>query len=227
MGQASPIAVIEVMGRDAGWLAGASALSKRDERDAPHIIGLPEVPIEEERFVALMEAAYRKHGFAVAVVAENARGVKGVLGGQPRPGRVDEFGHPYFEGAGGYLARLLEQRLKVRVRRERPGTIQRSMAACISRTDAAEAEMAGRAAVRYALDGHTGIMVALVRESERPYRCGIGTAPLEQVAGQVKRMPGEYLDRETYFVQPAFPRYARPLVGSLPRFGRLDTPRTP
>ncbi|MBM3949059.1 MAG: diphosphate--fructose-6-phosphate 1-phosphotransferase [SAR202 cluster bacterium] len=227
MGQASPIAVIEVMGRDAGWLAAASALGKRAERDAPHVLGLPEVPVDEDRFVRLMEDAYRRYGFAVAVVAENARGLKGVLGGQARPYRVDEFDHPYFEGAGGYLARLLEHLLKVRVRCERPGTIQRSLAACVSPTDAEEAEVAGRAAVRYALEGHAGVMVSLVRESERPYHCVVGIAPLEQVAGQVKRMPGDYLDHGRYFVRPAFARYARPLVGPLPLFGRLDTPRTP
>ena len=221
MGQASPIVVIEVMGRDAGWLAAASALGKRDERDAPHVLGLPEVAIDEEKFVALMEETYEKHGFAVAVAAENARGVSGVLGGQSQPGRVDEFGHPYFEGAGGYLARLLERQLNVRVRYERPGTIQRSMAACVSRTDAAEAEMAGRTAVRYALDGRTGVMVSLVRESERPYHCIAGMVPLERVASQVKRMPDDYLDRGRYFVRSAFARYARPLVGPLPRFGRL------
>jgi 6-phosphofructokinase 1 len=215
------------MGRDAGWLAAASALGKREEQDAPHVLGLPEVPVDEDRFVGLAEDAYAKHGFAIAVVAENARGVKGVLGGKTAPGRVDEFGHPYFEGAGSYLARLLEHRLNVRVRCERPGTIQRSMVACVSRTDAVEAEMAGRAAVRYALDGHTGVMVALVREPERPYRCDAGTVPLERVAGQVKRLPADYLDPARYFVQPAFARYAQPLVGPLPRFGRLDTLRTP
>ncbi|MBM3943975.1 MAG: hypothetical protein FJ317_00590 [SAR202 cluster bacterium] len=169
-----------------------------------------------------MEESYRKHGFAVAVVAENARGLHGVLGGG-EVRRVDDFGHAYHQGAGGYLAALLESRLKVRVRYEHPGTIQRTMAACVSRTDAAEAEMAGRDAVRYALKGHTGEMVTLMRDSDRPYRCSTGLVPLEKVAGRVKRMPEGFLDRGRYLSTQAFGAYARPLVGPLPRFGRLDT----
>ncbi len=86
MGQASPITIIEVMGRDAGWLAASAALARRGEADAPHLICLPEVPVDEDSFVAAVEEAYRRHGFAVAVVAENTRGSEGVLGGRRNRG---------------------------------------------------------------------------------------------------------------------------------------------
>ncbi len=222
MGKAAPITVIEVMGRDAGWLAASAALGKREERDAPHVICVPEVPVDEERFLALMESACSRWGFAVAVIAENARGTSGVLGGQQEPWYVDDFGHPYFDGPGRYLSGLLARRLKVRARYEKPGTIQRSMVACLSRADVMEAEMAGRAAVRYALEGHSDQMVTLVRAPGPAYACTTGLAPLEQVANRVKAMPGEYLDATSYFVTPAFMEYARPLLGSpLPRFGRI------
>ena len=223
MGQASPVTIIEVMGRDSGWLAASAALAKREERDAPHVICVPEVPLDEQRFLSRMEEAYRRYGFAVAVVAENTRGLEGVLGGQKEPWLVDDFGHPYFEGAGRYLAALIGRRLQVRARYEKPGTIQRSLAACVSRTDAQEAEMAGRAAVRYALDGHTDQMVTMVREPGDRYGCTTGLAPLERVAGQVRVMPDKYLDPSNSFVSPAFNDYARPLIGeSLPRFERLS-----
>ena len=222
MGVASPITIIEVMGRDAGWLAASAALGKRDERDAPHVICVPEAPVDESLFLDLVEAAYRHYGFAVAVVAENARGVGGVLGGEQEPWYVDDFGHPYYEGAGRYLAALAGRRLNVRVRHERPGTLQRSMAACVSATDAQEAEMAGRAAVRYALDGATDRMVTLVRGDGEQYGCSTDTVALEKVAGKVKRIPDEYLDRSAYAVTQAFVDYARPLIGGpLPRFERL------
>ena len=81
MGKAAPVAVIEVMGRDAGWLAASAALAKVEERDAPHVICVPEVAVEEDAFTAAMESAYASYGFAVAVVAENARGPDGALGG--------------------------------------------------------------------------------------------------------------------------------------------------
>jgi 6-phosphofructokinase 1 len=219
MGEESPVTIIEVMGRDAGWLAAAAALGRRSERDAPHLICVPEVPVEERRFLEGIEEAYRRFGFAVAVVAENARGVDGVLGGQQEPWYVDEFGHSYFEGAGHYLAALAGGGLGVRVRYERPGTIQRSMVACVSSTDAREAEMVGRAAVRYVLQGVSGQMVTLVREGEEGYACSTGLAPLEEVAGKVQRLPEEYFDPASQMATRAFLDYARPLIGApLPRY---------
>ena len=222
MGTASPVTIIEVMGRDAGWLAASAALAKRSERDAPHVICVPEVPVDEGRFLALIEEAYRRFGFAVAVVAENARGAEGLLGEQTDPWYVDEFGHRYFEGAGRHLAGLAARQLNVRVRYERPGTIQRSMASCVSTTDAREAEMAGRAAVRYTLQGATDRMVTLVRAEGGKYACSTDLAPLAKVAGKVSGLPDTFFDRSTCLPTAEFLDYARPLIGAaLPRFERL------
>ena len=222
MGEASPVTIIEVMGRDAGWLAASSALAKRDERDAPHFIGVPEVPIDETLFLDCMEEAYGRFGFAVAVVAENARGPGGVLGGDEDLWFVDDFGHRYYDGPARYLAAQATRRLKVRVRHEKPGTIQRSLVACVSRTDAEEAETVGRAAVRHALDGHSDEMVTIERTPGAPYAFTTGLAPLEAVAGQVKTLPDSFLNPATGLTTGAFLDYLRPLVGSpLPRFGRL------
>jgi len=218
MGKASPITLIEVMGRDTGWLAAAAALAKWEERDAPHLICLPEVPVEESRFLEHIEEVYRRYGYVVAVIAENTRGAKGVLGGQSEPWLVDDFGHPYYDGPARYLAGLVSQRLKVRVRYEKPGTIQRSFMSALSSTDVREAEMAGRAAVHYAMEGYSDQMVTLERDPDAKYSCTTGLAPLEKVAGQVKAMPAEYLDPANYWVTGAFVDYARPLIGSpLPR----------
>ena len=222
MGEASPVTIIEVMGRDAGWLAASSALAKRDERDAPHVIGVPEVPIDEAWFLDRMEEAYGRFGFAVAVVAENVRGPGGVLGGDEEPWHVDDFGHRYYDGPGRYLAALVSRRLKVRVRHEKPGTIQRSLVACVSRTDADEAEMVGRAAVRHAMDGHSDEMVMIERTPGARYASTTGLAPLEAVAGRVKTLPDSFLNTAAGLTTDAFLDYLRPLVGSpLPRFGRL------
>ena len=222
MGNASPITIIEVMGRDAGWLAASAALARRQERDAPHFIGVPEVPVDETRFLERVEDAYRRFGVAVAVVAENTRGTSGVLGNQEEPWYVDDFGHPYFDGPGRYLARLAERHLRVRARYEKPGTIQRSFMACVSRTDAREAEMVGRAAVSYAAEGYTDQIATLVREPGERYSCTTGLAPLQQVAGRVKTLPDEYLDSANDFVTQELTEYLRPLVGGpLPRLGRL------
>jgi len=222
MGQASPITIIEVMGRDTGWLAASATLAKQRESDAPHLICVPEVPVDEGRFLEHIEDAYRKYGFAVAVIAENTRGAAGILGGQSEPWFVDDFGHEYFDGPARYLAGLVSQRLKVRARYEKPGTIQRSFIPSVSQVDAREAELVGRAAVSHAVNGHSDEIVTLIREPGRDYTCNTGLAPLDQVAGQVQPMPPEYLDSANDFVTPEFIDYALPLVGSrLPRFSRI------
>ena len=180
------------------------------------------MPVEEDRFLGHIERAYRRFGFAVAVVAENARGTSGVLGGEQEPWYVDDFGHPYYEGAGRHLAQLAGRHLNIRARYEKPGTIQRSMAACVSKTDSDEAELAGRAAVSSALQGASGQMVTLVREPGDEYACSTGLVPLDQVAGRVRRLPDAYFDANEYSATDAFSEYARPLIGApLPRFGRL------
>ena len=223
MGRAAPITVIEVMGRDSGWLAASSALARTRERDAPHVICVPETPVVEDDFLAQVEDAYARYGFAVAVLAENARGPHGVLGDRQEPWLVDDFGHAYHDGPGGYLAGRIGRRLGVRARYEKPGTIQRSFAAAVSSTDAAEADLVGRAAVRYAMEGRTDVMVTLLRQDGERYACSTGLAPLARVAGRARTMPESYLDRSAGFVTGRFLDYARPLIGApLPRFGRLS-----
>ena len=224
MGPEAPLALLEVMGRDAGWLAAASALGKREDRDAPHVVIVPEEPVVEDRFLGLVEDAYARYGTVVVVAAENARGEHGVLG-SGEPWYVDDFGHPYYEGAGRHLSELVGRRLGARVRYEKPGSIQRSLAESVSRTDALEAEMAGRAAVLYAEEGATGVMVTLERDPGDPYSCRTGTAALEEVAGGVKTLPSSMYDAESFMPTAAFSSYAEPLIGGpLPRLERLEMP---
>ena len=224
MGPAAPLAVLEVMGRDAGWLAAASVLGKSEERDAPHVVVVPEEPVVEDRFLGLVEDAYARYGTAVIVAAENARGERGVLG-PGEPWYVDEFGHPYYEGAGRYLSELVSRRLGARVRYEKPGSIQRSLAETVSRTDALEAEMAGRAAVMYAEEGASDVMVTLEREPGDVYACRTGTAPLSEVAGGVKTLPPAMYDPESSMPTGDFIAYADPLIGGpLPKLERLALP---
>ena len=222
MGDAAPITIIEVAGRDAGWLAAAAALGRREERDAPHVLVVPELPFDESHFLSQIESAYRKYGFAVAVIQENIQDATArPLGNQTEPLYIDDFGHEYFEGAGRYLTAITAKHLGVRVRYDRPGTIQRSMAALVSSVDVQEAEMVGRAAIRYALDGEREKMVSIVRQGNSPYASTTGLTPLKQVAGAVKAMPSEFLDYDG-MVTDAFITYAKPLIGDpLPQFSRL------
>ncbi len=219
---ASPITIMETMGRDAGWLAASSALAKREERDAPHIICVPERALIVDEFIAEVERVYAKRGFAVAVVSENARGPNGVIGGQEEAWFTDDFGHAYYDGPARYLAAAVSRALGVRARYEKPGTIQRSFVGAVSDTDVAEAEMVGRAAALAARDGKRGVMTTLVRDDSGGYACSTGLAPLESVGGKVKTMPDAFLADDGMFVTPSFIDYAAPLIGaSLPEMGRL------
>ena len=223
MGEACPVTILEVMGRDAGWLAAASVLGKREEIDAPHYICVPEVHFDEDRFMAHVEQALSRWGFAVVVTAQNVRGPSGPLGTQGGPLFVDDFGHEYFEGSGHYMSSLASRKLKVRARYESPGTIQRSLMACVSARDAQEAYQVGRAAVTCALEGHTDSMVTLLRRPEGKYHCETGLAPLEAVAGKVKPLPEEYVDVSAGIMTQAYVDYAFPLIGGrLPRYARLQ-----
>ncbi len=218
---ASPITILEVMGRDAGWLAAASALAKREERDPPHLICAPETPIDKDKFVADIQNAYSRHGYAVAVISENVRTPDGVLGGQGAPRFIDDFGHEYYDGPASYLAALVSRSLGVRARYEKPGTIQRSFIWAASESDAREAEMAGRAAVSAARAGMRDVIVTLERRDCPDYVCETGFAPLEAVGGKSRPMPDEFLSPQDNFVTDAFIDYLKPLVGDIPRFPRL------
>lgn len=221
---ASPLTIIEVMGRDAGWLAAAAALAKRDDADAPHVILVPEVPVDEDDFLSRMEAAYARFGFAVAVAAENVRGPDGAaIGARSEARFVDDFGHEYHDGPARRLAALASARLGVRARWEKPGTIQRAFIPAASVVDAREAEMAGRAAVQAAREGLRDAMITLERQDggAAGYRCETGSAPLSAIGGAVRTLPPEYLPTPDAFAPPAFARYLSPLIGDVPRMERL------
>jgi len=124
--------------------------------------------------------------------------------------------------AAEYLADRLRQSLGVRVRTDKPGTIQRMSSAHQSTCDLDEAEAAGRAAVALSLERRSDLMVTLVRDSDDPYRCSTGLAPLSAVANCQRALPTEFIDSPARGLTRAFERYALPLLGSpLPEFARL------
>jgi ATP-dependent phosphofructokinase / diphosphate-dependent phosphofructokinase len=223
MRRTDPIKLIEVMGRHAGWLAASAWLGKLDERSAPHLVYLPERPLGAEQMVADIEAVYRRLGYCVVVLCENQPDADGrVLGAGGQPRWVDAFGHEYYESPAQYLADRIREHLRVRTRVDRPGTLQRMSVAHQSRTDLAEAALAGRTAVRLAAEGRSDLMVTLVREADEPYSCGTGEASLSSIANEQRLMPSEFIREDGRGLTQAFERYARPLIGdTLPLYARL------
>jgi 6-phosphofructokinase len=217
-----PVKIIEVMGRDAGWLAAAAALGKTRETDAPHLIYVPERPFARARFLADVREAYRAFGWVVVVVAEAVRDEAGVPLGAVGQQGADAFGHPLLGGAAQTLVGLVRDELGVRARFDRPGDLQRMSSACVSTADREEAYLVGRAAVRAALQGETDKMVTLDRTPDVAYACTTGLAELERVANGQRLLPDVYLNAAGTGISPAFRDYALPLIGDpLPQHARL------
>jgi 6-phosphofructokinase 1 len=218
-----PIRLIEVMGRDAGWLPGAAWLARQRETDAPHLVYVPERPREVADIVNDVRAVYQSEGWCVVVMCENQPTPDGrVLGANGEPRWVDAFGHAYFDSPAQWLARHLQSELGVRVRFDKPGTIQRMATAYVSTTDRAEAELVGAQAVRLAASGTSGVMVSLERAAGPTYAVTTATTPLRTVANAQKRLPDQFVNADGTGLTRAFVNYATPLIGEpLPEMARL------
>ncbi len=221
-----PVKVIETMGRNAGWLAAASALGKRDDSDPPHIILMPEQAFNPKRFLEQVEVVYRRVGYVIVVVSEAVHDEEGEpLGAAGQAGR-DAFQHPLLSGAAQYLVDLVKSKLKLRARFDKPGDLQRMASNCISHTDQQEAYLVGKMAVQALLDGASDKMVTLVRHSEPAYHCTTGLVDLASVANVQHVMPVEFLAESKTMVTQAFYDYALPLIGeALPQHATLKTTR--
>lgn len=214
--------VLEVMGRDAGWIAASAELASRPGAEIPLVICVPEVPFRADDFLARVREVHRQHGYVVVVASESLRAADGEhSSSMATGGTVDAFGHRVLSGVGDQLAVLIRSELGLSCRSERPGTIQRSAMTNASPVDQQEAQEVGRAAVRLVVDGRSGFMVTLERVPGPVYRCTTGTAPLEEVANRERLLPAEWLDG--FGVTPAFRRYAEPLIGPpLPGYVRFE-----
>lgn len=219
-----PVKLIEVMGRNAGWVAAACALGQEDAAQAPQLIFFPERPPRDlDDFLEDIQRAWDRAGSVVAIVPETLKTATGesIAGDGVR--WIDAFGHPYVPGPGPSLSRAIEDRLGLKARFDKPGTISRMYIDSVAETDLAEAVKVGEAAVELLLRGGSGVMITLERVSQDPYRVQSGSIPLEQVANHERLLPDEFIAPGGRSVTEAFRRYAEPLIdGPLPRIGRLD-----
>lgn len=218
-----PVKILEVGGRDAGWLVAAAGLGRRDDEDPPHLLYTPERAFSLDGFLEDVQRAYDCRGRALVVVSEALKNADGqYLQADSSALYTDSFGHRQLGGAASVFCAAVASRLGLKAKFDKPGTIQRMLTASYSEVDLAEAEAAGAKAVELAVGGVTGAMVTLVRASNEPYRCEYAHAPLERVANRVRYLPHEYLTQDGHAVTDAFRRYAEPLLGGLlPRYPRL------
>jgi 6-phosphofructokinase 1 len=207
----TPVSILEVMGRNAGWLAAATIVARQSPDDAPHIICVPEVPLNCAQFLSDVDAAYRRYGWVVAAVSEGVRDEQGQDWDQYGSEAADDFGHAMPGGVAAALARLVTARLKLRARYEKPGLCGRASALLASEVDRQEAEAVARFAVLRAINGAGGFMAAIVREDAASYAVHYDTVPLENVANVERKLPTEFILKNDIAV--SFRPYVEPLVG--------------
>jgi len=227
MGKYGPIRLMEIMGRNAGWLTAGTALAKEEERDAPHLVYVPERPVSLDQVIEDTRAVYDKFGFAVLAISEGTVDEKGdPLGEEFAPKEVDAFGHTRKGGVTQYLSIALSEKIGVPVRLDNPYYLQRSFVELASPVDREEAYLVGRKAVEAAVKGIGGQMVTLVRDPGKTYRCTTGLIPVEQVGDKERKLPPEWMNKQGNFPTEEFLNYARPLIGGpLTRHVRLNLAR--
>jgi 6-phosphofructokinase 1 len=228
--------VAVVMGRHAGFLTAASALGRKFDDDGPHLIYVPEVDFNLDRFVRNVQDVYNKHGRCVVAVSEGIHDESGtpIMAKLAKEVETDAHGNVQLSGSGA-LADLLTDYIKshteiTRVRGDTFGYLQRSFLGCVSDVDAREAREVGEKAVQYAHFGdsqgqHTG-SVTIHRTGF--YSVEYHLSRLEEIAGKTKVMPSEFIADNGHDVTDRFLLYCRPLIGSgFPEVARLRLNRVP
>ncbi len=229
MATSTHIKIIETMGRNTGWITAATALAREQAGDPPDLIYLPERAFDHDTFLKDVKRVLERGRGCTIAVCEGLRDADGNIVVESKTSvDTDAFGHRQLGGIGDYLARFLMDALDKKARADKAGTIQRVCGSAQSSVDAAEARMAGAAAVRHASEGTSDQMVTLVRVSNSPYQCEMDLAPLSAVANSERPVPAEYINKAGNDITPAFIEYALPLIGGpLPRYARLKMQSVP
>ena len=224
------VCIIEIMGRHAGWLAGAAALATAYGA-GPDLVYLPEVDFDMDQFLADVERIYKEKGNCMVAVSEGIHYADGSFVSEAKTSATDGFGHAQLGGLASLLAQVVKEKTGAKVRGIELSLLQRCGAHLDSETDAEEALLAGSAAVQAAVEGFTDKMVAFrCTRGEDGYRCETILEPLDIVANFEKKVPREWINEAGNGVNQQFIDYVLPLiqgdakaprVNGLPRFARL------
>lgn len=213
MGQNDLVTIVEVMGRNAGWMAAGASLAKRKDQpnDPPHIVLVPEVAFDSAKFIEDVKRVLKRERHCVVVAGEGLVDKDGNYVAVETHA-TDAFGQAQLGGIGEYLKDLVEEQLRLHVRVARLGVAQRAAAHLASKTDVDEAFLAGQAAVKAAVAGETDKMVTLIRGDGDTYTCETGLASLAEVGANLKKLPREWINEDGVSMNFQFFRYATPLI---------------
>lgn len=202
--------ILEVMGRHAGWIAGSSCLAQDSHPGAPHIILLPEVTFNQNKFLTKVKETVKKHGFCVIVASEGIKNSKGKF--LAESDSKDAFGHSQLGGVAPRLAELINKKLKLKNHWAVADYLQRSASHLSSGVDRAHAYEVGKKAVQYALKGLNGVMPIIKRKSSMPYQWEVVPAPLTKIANVEKKLPAGFISKDGLGMTKRARSYFQPLI---------------
>lgn len=226
--------VMEVMGRHAGWIAGAAGLAAEHEGDAPHIILFPEIAFNKAAFMRKVKVCVNRFGYCAVVVSEGAHYKNGQF--LADAGGKDAFGHTQLGGVAPFLANMIKQELGYKYHWAVADYLQRSARHIASATDVEQAYAMGKAAVDFALAGKNAVMPTIVRKPGKTYRWTVGEAPLADVANVEKPMPRDFITEDGFGITQKARDYFSPLISGedyppykngLPHYARLKNVLVP
>lgn len=211
----STVAIVEVMGRHAGWLTASAALAKSDDCEGVDAIFLPEVPLDLDKFVDKVRLLAKKKPAIVIVVSEGIKTTGGEFVcemGKDDVG-VDAFGHKQLNGCADVLANLIKEKTGLKTRPIILSSLQRAAAHVASLTDLREAEKVGKHGAKLAFNGETGKMVIMKRVNNNPYKIKYSSFNnIHDIANLEKKVPLEWIDQENNYVKDELIDYIRPLI---------------
>jgi 6-phosphofructokinase 1 len=202
--------VLEVMGRNAGWIAAAGGLAGEKAGDPPQVILFPEIAFDKDAFLAKVKQSVETNGYCVIVVSEGTRYSDGTF--LAEAGTRDAFGHAQLGGVGPVIAQMVKEAHGYKYHWAVADYLQRAARHIASKTDVDQAYAVGKAAVEYAVKGMHAVMPAIIRKSSKPYRWKIEPVPLSAVANVEKKVPREFITADGFGITAACRRYLAPLI---------------
>ncbi len=206
------ILIVEIMGRNAGWLTAAAALAEEVNKDVPFLIYLSEVKLSEEKFIADLQQALKQSKNIIVALSEGTQIETSAVSETGSAADVDAFGHVQLAGNGRLLERIVKERLKYKARYIELSLLQRCASHILSKTDITISKELGKQAVRIGLDGESGKMAAFKRIAEEPYEVEYGSIDIKEVANKEKKVPLNWINSEQNGVNEKMLQYLRPLV---------------
>jgi len=226
--------VLEVMGRNAGWITAAVGMAEDAATPIPLVLLFPEIPFDEAKFTAAVETNVKQFGYCCIGVSEGLRSADGKL--MAETGTKDAFGHAQLGGVGPMIAGIVRDRLKYKFHWAVADYLQRAARHIASKTDLEHSYAVGKAAVQLAISGRNAVMPAIIRKSDSPYRWKIEAVPLDKVANVEKKLPQDFISADGFGITAKARTYLAPLIrgetfppfkDGVPRYVRLKNVAVP